>query len=137
MNFSPAVLNAIFTLSAIPVLTKPDTLVQTRPLPCTNVDILLGQNAIVHEGYSLVITAQLGPGVTPAPTLVWTLPSGATLGAGESSGNAQVNGAGTLLTVSGIAPGDVGSYSATATNSEGSDTLSSTITVDRKYRRSR
>ncbi|XP_065836780.1 titin-like [Oscarella lobularis] len=114
-----------------PVFVMPEPLVQMFPIPCENLDISLGQNAIIKEGQRLVIVAQLQPGAEPAPSFNWTLPSGETLRAGERVENVRVNAAGTRLTVTGIATGDAGLYIATASNSEGSATLNSTITVER------
>ena len=120
--------------SVPPVFVMPEPLVQIFPIPCENLSISLGQNAIIKEGQRLVIDAQLQPGAEPAASFVWTLPSGETLRAGERVENVRVNAAGTRLTVTDIATGDAGLYITTASNSEGSATLNSTITVERKHR---
>ena len=66
---------------------------------------------------------------SPNPTVVWTLPDGGTLGAGERSGRYRVSPNGRRLTASNMQVGDGGMFVATATNDAGSTTGRSQVTV--------
>ena len=67
------------------------------------------------------------PGIPPA-TFSWSLPGGETVNTGETSGRFQVHNNGTLA-ITNIGLGDEGDYEVTASNSAGSDSITSTVTV--------
>ena len=111
-----------------PVIAVPQPLVQNPPILGGNNAIVAGQNVQIHANNSLWIDVNMDEMGNPTATFSWSLPGGETVNAGETSGRFQVHNNGTLA-ITNIGLGDEGDYEVTASNSAGSDRITSTVTV--------
>ncbi|XP_065836781.1 matrix-remodeling-associated protein 5-like [Oscarella lobularis] len=111
-----------------PMIAVPQPLVQNPPIPGGNNAIAAGQNVQIHANNSLWIDVNMAKPGIPTATFSWSLPGGETVNSGETSGRFQVHDNGTLV-ITNIGLGDEGNYKVTASNSAGSDSITSTVTV--------
>ena len=110
------------------MIAVPQPLVQNPPIPGGNNAIAAGQNVQIHANNSLWIDVNMAKPGIPTATFSWSLPGGETVNSGETSGRFQVHDNGTLV-ITNIGLGDEGNYKVTASNSAGSDSITSTVTV--------
>ena len=113
-----------------PMIFEADPLMQPDPVPYQGFTVDAGQNVSIHQGQSLRVNARIVGGV-PDPLIEWTLPDGSKLGPGEASNGVRVtqNGA---LRIDDVRRSHEGTYTVTATNSQGTDTASTTLKVLRE-----
>ena len=110
------------------MIAGPQPLVQNPPIPGGNNAIVAGQNVQIHANNSLWIDVNMAKPGIPTAMFSWSLPGGETVNAGETSGRLQVHNNGTLV-ITNIGLGDEGDYEVTASNSDGSDSITSTVIV--------